>query len=119
MLNQTVPVRHSGLPLKQVSDIERIQKVSFKIILQNKYVNYQQACKMFHTKTLQKRREEICLTFARKNIKSDNSLFVKTDTKLNTRNWRPIIEYKFNTRKFQKSSLPYMAKLVNTHYKAK
>ena len=37
MVELAVPVWHPGLTKNQSDDIERIQKVSFKIILQNQY----------------------------------------------------------------------------------
>ena len=39
-----VPAWHPGLTKIQTNDIERIQKISFKIILGQNYVNYEHAC---------------------------------------------------------------------------
>ena len=44
ILEMAVPVWHSGLSNQQTADIESIQKVAMRIILQNKYTNYQLAC---------------------------------------------------------------------------
>ena len=43
MLELAVPVWHPGLTKKKKADIESIQKVAFRIILQNDYVTYQLA----------------------------------------------------------------------------
>ena len=61
ILELAVPVWHFSLIVKQTEDIERIQKVSFKIILQDNYVSYKTSCVTFSTKSLQSRREKLCL----------------------------------------------------------
>ena len=40
VLELAVPVWHPGLTKLQSSDIERIQRISFKIILKGEYINY-------------------------------------------------------------------------------
>ena len=77
LLELAVPVWHSGLTRKQSKNIERIQKISFRIILGPQYINYKQACKYLSTQTLEERRVKLCLKFARKNLKSENCLFKK------------------------------------------
>ena len=61
MLELAVPAWHSGLTRQQSTDIERIQKISFKLILGDNYENYQQACKILSTKTLEQRRINLFL----------------------------------------------------------
>ena len=55
ILELAVPVWHPGLTKQQSLDIERIQKVAFKIILKEKYNNYDMACKWFSAQTLEAR----------------------------------------------------------------
>ena len=115
MLELAVPAWHSGLTRQQTNDIERIQKISFKLILGDNYENYQQACKILSTQTLEQRRINLCLKFALKNAKSDNSLFIKLRSKNNTRQKPNLVsEYLCRTQRFQRSSLPYLAKLLNS-----
>ena len=54
ILELAVPVWHSGLTKQQTADIERVQKVAFKIILQESYANYQLACTTFQPRHLNK-----------------------------------------------------------------
>ena len=109
-----MPVWHSGLTKQQAGDIERIQKIAFKIILGGRYVNYQLAHKMLSVQTLEMRRIKLCLKFGKKNLKSENCMFTKITTNVNTRQKSDMVkEYKCNKGRFQKSSLPYMAKLIN------
>ena len=118
ILELAVPVWHSGLTRLQSSDIERIQKISFRIILGPVYENYKQACKYLATQSLEDRRLKLCLKFARKNLKSDNCLFKKFDKNINTRqNTKLVWDYKCRTSKYRKSSIPYLARLLNSSNK--
>ena len=114
VLELAVPVWHPGLTQKQSEDIERIQKVAFKIILHTDYANYHTACKVYEAQTLELRREKLCLNIARKNLKSDKTFFTKITNPVNTRSKKVLVkEFKCNNGRFQKTSLPYMAKLLN------
>ena len=69
ILEMAVPVWHGGLTQKQSKEIERVQKVAFRIILTNKYRNYENALKSLDAETLHQRRINICKSFATKNLK--------------------------------------------------
>ena len=117
ILELAVPVWHSSLTKKQSLEIERIQKVSFKMILGPLYISYIQACKYFHTQSLEERRTKLCLKFAKKNLKSENCLFTKTSKTMNTRQPANLVkEYKCKTTRHYKSSIPYMARLLNSEH---
>ena len=115
IVEYAVPVWHSGLTVKQSSQIESIQKLAFKIILKEKYSTYKSACTFFGTETLKNRRLKICQKFALKNLDSTTSLFTlaETDPRLRIRRTR-VKEYKCNTKRYQKSSLPFLANLINS-----
>ena len=116
ILELAVPVWHSGLTKLQTMDIERIQKISFKIILGQKYVSYKQACKYLSAQTLEERRVKLCLKFARKNLKSENCMFTKIEKIVDTRQKTKLVkEYKCRTGRYQKSSMPYLTKLLNSN----
>ena len=115
ILELAVPVWHSSLTKKQSQDIERVKKIAFKILLGPCYVSYKQACHYLFTQTLEERRTKLCLKFARKNLKSENSMFTKDVKRLNTRQpTRVVKEYKCRTARYYKSSIPYLARLLNT-----
>jgi hypothetical protein len=67
-----VPVWHSGLTVKQASDIERVQKTALHIILGEDFINYDVACTIAEIEPLGIRWEELCLNFARKDINKDS-----------------------------------------------
>ena len=118
VLELAVPVWHSGLTRQQAVDIERIQKISFKIMLGERYFGYKSACKIFSAHTLEDRRLTLCKKIAYKILKSDNCLFEKVGTDVNTRQRSDLVkEYKCNTGHYQKSSLEFLAKLINTSEK--
>ena len=114
ILEYAVPVWHAAISKKEASEIESIQKLAFRLILGSSYTSYTDACAHFSTETLSKRRQKICYRFTMKNIKSDNCLFSLPNVNHNLRNRRKIVnEYKCRTARFQRSSLPSLAKLAN------
>ena len=120
IVEMDVPVWHSGLTKHQISSIEKIQKVSFKIILGEQYKSYFQARKVLSAQTLDERRSKLCLNFAKMNLKTQESFFTKLQTNRNTRRKANLVEeYKCRTDRFERSSLPYLAKILNHDYKTK
>ena len=120
ILEMAVPVWHAGLTKLQSKDIERIQRISFQIILGSRYINYKQACKSLGVQTLDERRVKLCLKFAKKNHNSENSLFTKVKRVVNTRQKTNLVkEYKCRTSRYKKSSLPYLSKLLNMNNRSK
>ena len=73
IVEMAVPVWHSGLTKKQSRSIERIQKISFRIILDTKYQTYNNALVLLESETLEQRRRNLCKKFALKNLKSEYS----------------------------------------------
>ena len=61
-------VWHSRLTVDQVNQLERVQRICLKVILGDSYVSYGSALAMCNMDTLQKRREDRCLSFAKKCI---------------------------------------------------
>ena len=115
ILEYAAPVWHSSITKKQSSQIESVQKLAFRIILKQSYSSYKNACSFFETVTLKQRRLEICSRFALKNVESSNSLFklAENDPRLRTRRTR-VLEYKCRTKRYQRSSLPFLASLLNS-----
>ena len=115
VLEYAVPVWHSGLTQKQSSEIEAVQKLAFKLILKQRYTDYAAACKFFNTDTLEQRRRQLCLKFAKKNLNSDKSFFSLVNQNLNLRQRNlKVTEFRCNTARFERSSLPFLASLINS-----
>ena len=61
-----------------------------------------------------KGREKLCITFATKNLRSENPFFTVAQKTVFTRSKKKHVnEFKCRTSRYEKSSLPYMAKLLN------
>jgi hypothetical protein len=120
LLELAVPVWHSGLTKQQSNDIERVQKLAFRIILGDNYANYETAYDILYADTLETRRIKLCSKFAAKHLKSEHPMFQKVGTHAKTRQKSDLVkEYKCNFGRYQKSSLPFLAKLLNTNHRKK
>ena len=85
-----------------------------KIILNENYLDYETACTIFGVEPLEFRRIQLCINFAKKDIKKDNTIFTKVKTISKTRRTPKLVkEYKCRTRRYEKSSMPYLSKLLN------
>jgi hypothetical protein len=78
VLELAVPAWHSSLTLKQSADIERVQRVALYIILSDvntgkSEYNYDMSLVILNLEPLSIRREKLCLTFAKKTVKSRHS----------------------------------------------
>ena len=72
---------------------------------------------MLEIDTLEKRREKLCLSFARKFLKNEKvkDLFPLNQTKhkMEKRKTTKFKTFKARTNRYKKSALPYMRKLLN------
>ena len=71
ILEQSAVVWHSSLTSKNRVDIERVQKAVVRVIMGNSYKTYRQSLKELRLDTLEKRREILCLKFAKKCLKNE------------------------------------------------
>ena len=67
VLENSSVVFTGGLSIGNISDIENVQESAFKIILKNEYQDYEHALELLDEVTLEERRENIALKFAKKN----------------------------------------------------
>ena len=102
--------------------IERIQKRCFLIIIGKNYINYQTAQITLNTTTLFNRREDLLLEFGQKVLKSDKHThllppYLHDLHEHNTRRDRQLLQpVRCRTTRYQKSSIPYLVKLLNTQH---
>ena len=117
ILEQSCVVWHSSLTEDNSNDLERIQKCALKIILGNKYNNYDDALQELDLQSLKERRKDLCLTFAKKCLKNEKtkSMFpskVKTH-QMELRSEEIFSVEHANTERYLKSAIPYMQRLMN------
>ena len=117
ILEQSCVVWHSSLTQEDASNIERVQKNSIRIILKHEYISYEQAMEKLSLETLEQRRENLCLKFAKKCLKNSHAsdMFELKDDK-HMMELRKNEKYKVNhanTERYKQSAVPYMQRLLN------
>ena len=116
-LEYACTIWHSGLSKKNCNDIERLQRSAVKVILKDRYSTYKKALKDLRIDSLEKRREKLCLSFAKKCLKNQKmkELFPLNKSK-HTMKTRKGVKYHVNKAKserYKKSPLVYMQNLLN------
>ena len=100
-----------------ISDIERIQKSAVKVILKDKYTSYKKALSELNLEPLSKRREILCLRFAKKSLKLLNFKQMFPLSKklhcMKQRKGRKFVQNHASTERYRKSAIPYMQRLLN------
>ena len=119
ILELAAPVWHSSLTLDDRTDIERVQKSSLQIILGDRYLTYKNALQTANLKSLEQRRNQLCLKFTSKAVKNPKHRnWFKVNKKVtNTRQSQPTFCPVFSrTVRFQKSPISFMTNLLNSKY---
>ena len=123
ILEKSAVVWHSSLTKKNRPTLERVQKAAVRVILRDKYTNYTQGLKYLKMETLDERRRQLCLKFAKNCLKIEKlkGMFKKKtnlhDMKL--RHQKFYQERKIRTIRYQKSTIPYLTQLLNKDYEEK
>ena len=117
LAEQGVAIWNSGLTKSQSNDLERIQKIAFKIILDDNYISYELACTLLNMSPLVFRRSDLCTNFAIKLYRSPRSkdFFTPAKKVVNTRSDLKMLvtEKKTRTRRCYNAPHTYLARLVN------
>ena len=117
VLEQSCVVWHSRLTEENSHDLERVQKAAMKIILGNKYNEYENALEMINLEKLSERRRNLCLKFAQNCLKNEKTKdMFKLNAKSNPMNTRFHEEFEVkyaNTGRLKISAIPYMQRLLN------
>ena len=119
LLELAVPAWHSGLTKKQSADIERVQKVAVKVILSDcnngiSDLTYDMAMAVLTLEPLKARRDKLCVTFAKKSLKSKHSdMFTTNRSQYFTREKQQFVETKCNTKRYYQSPINYLTRLLN------
>ena len=117
VVEQSAVVWHSSLTEEEQTDLERVQKVALKIILKEKYQDYNHALRMTGLEKLTMRRQKLCLNFARKCTKNQltMNMFPVRQRRVNTRHPEKYQVPFARTDRFKNSAIPYMARLLNSN----
>ena len=102
-----------------VVDISR--KSAVRVILGNNYNNYEDALKKIGLVTLEERREQMCLKFAKECLKLEKmkKLFPKNESNHLMQKRCPEFYQvvKAQTERFRKSAIPSMIRMLNSYQK--
>ena len=112
VLELAAPVWSAGISEMETKQLERVQKTAFAIILGRSYVSYDQALEELEMESLEDRRLDLCISFAKKAQKHEKfqNWFELSDS-LTPTTYQPV---PCRTKRFKKSPLPYLTALLNS-----
>ena len=122
VLEFCAPVFTSMMTACNVSDIERVQKIAMKVILNDSYVDYQSGCNILNAKSLQLRRLDLSLNFAKACLKNPQHCHLfkqRKSTYYQLRNIKSFEEPFCHTDRYKNSPLPFLTRLLNDHFAKK
>ena len=109
----------SSISEEECSDLERVQKNACRLILKNKYINYDQALACLKLETLKERRSKLALKFAENCLKNEEMqfLFPKTNAKDHNLRNTETFHVKFaHSSRLYRSSIPTLQRMLNKKY---
>ena len=109
------PVFTGGLSKTNIDDIEQVQKGAFKIILKGDYINYESALTTLGEKTLEQRRADIALKFAKTCVSHPkmSHLFQKSKNERTRSGETCFFETQFNSARGFNGPISYLIRLLN------
>ena len=117
ILEQSCVVWGSSLTQENKNDLERVKKIATKLLLKEKYVDYEKSLITLDLKKLSVRRNMLALRFAKGCLKNEK---MKHLFPLNTRNHKMNTRYpekykvlNAKTERLRKSTIPYLQNLLN------
>ena len=110
-------VWHFDITQAERNEIERVQKVACKIILQDSYQSYENALETLDLENLTERRMNLCLNFAKRCLKFEKTLDMFPLNELNTNHTRSHEKFRVKhakTDRLKNSAIPQMQRLLNS-----
>ena len=107
------------LTAQNSADIERVQKIVLKVILGQNYNNYDTACKIMSTTTLNTRRRQLALRFALSCLSSNQHKHLfkqRRSTYYKLRNIKSFELPQCYTHRYASSPIPAMTNLLNEYF---
>ena len=120
ILEQSCTVWSSSLTKDCIAALERVQKGAFKIILGDKYKNYEESLKQLHETDLLTRRNMLSLKFAKKCTRNPKMKHLfPLNKQRSVMKLRKQEKFKINhihTERFKRSAIPQMKILLNKYH---
>ena len=119
-----MPVWHSRLTTREGKQIERVKKTTFHNIMGDKYNTYENSLKVLLSEKLSDRRQMLCLNFANKAAKHTKhqnwfsppttNQDIRQSARLGQNIERNVVKpVPARTVKYEKSTIPYLTRLLN------
>ena len=117
ILEQSSVIWGSSITEENKTDLERVQKNSSRIILGNKYTNYEDSLNILGLETLEKRRSHLALKFGQ-NCTANTKIQKLFPLRMKKHQFKTRKEEKYKIFKaqkvrLQKSTIPYLRKILN------
>ena len=122
VLEMAVPAWHSSISQLEKRNNERVQKSAFHIILGHDYISYRNALKVLNLESLDSRRNQLCLKFAKKCEKNEKFKywFKLNENYKNTRTEKSrYCEVKSRLSRLQRSPISFLTNILNDYYRRK
>ena len=117
VIEQSCVVWGTSLTQENIDDLERTQKTFAKLVLREKYKDYENSLLILNLDSLQKRRQDMCLKFAKSGIKNGklNDLFPVNEKthKMKTRDDEKYKVQFANTDRLRNASIITMQNMLN------
>ena len=119
VMEQGAPIYTGGLTKTNIDEFESVQKCAFRIILRGRYYDYNSALNTLEQLTLEERRRNISLKFAKKSVSHPKMkhLFkkqLKTRTRGGEKNQDKFIEPRYKTDRANNGPVNYLIRLLNS-----
>lgn len=111
-------VGFSSITEEEADDLEQVQKAACRLILKEKYKNYESALENLKLPNLKTRRETLALKFAKKcmSIPEMTDLFHKPKLKIHNTRSSETCEVKFASKsRLFNSAVPTLQRIINKH----
>ena len=116
ILEYNCPVWHFSLTDEDRQNLERVQKIACRLILQADYEDYKQALNILNLEDLDSRRTSLCLKFAKKSSKHSKlaDMFPKNCPQpYSLRSREKYLVHPAKTERLLNSAIPQMQRLLN------
>ena len=114
VVEQSCVVWGSSITEQEKCDIERVQKIAFRIIYKDKYKCYENALSLSNLPTLSERRYKLMVNFATKCLKNDRTSHMFPRNKIKKTRLTETYKVPYaRTERYKKSAIPTMARLLN------
>ena len=115
ILETSAVVWHSSIKQSDEMELERVQKVALRIILDDDYESYVHALQVTGLTSLSQRRKELCKKFAKNCVRNEktSNMFPLNPSKVNTRNTEKYYVQPATTDRLKYPAIPYMQRLLN------